>query len=148
MQEITVTKYKNTYGELFDTKEEAVQRSNQLCRDLITELVANGNIIVHNYNSDPKSLVPFTYGMTIHINDISTDDKPIIEEKIRTMFYFALMDLNNFGYGNDPLEFIDINSFGKTYKVDYDSDGNLIIDPESLEDKFARLQHELEEATK
>ena len=98
MQEITVTKYKNTYGELFDTKEEAVQRSNQLCRDLITELVANGNIIVHNYNSDPKSLVPFTYGMTIHINDISTDDKPIIEEKIRTMFYFALMDLNNFSY--------------------------------------------------
>ena len=45
-------------------------------------------------------------------------------------------------------EFIDINSFGKTYKVDYDSDGNLIIDPEPLEDKFARLQHELEEATK
>ena len=148
MQEITVTKYKNTYGELFDTREEAVQRSNQLCRDLITELVTNGNIIVHNYDSNPKSTVPFTYGMTIHINDIPDDNKPIIEEKIRTMFYFALMDLENFGYGHDPLNFIGINSFGKTYKVDYDSDGNLIIDPEPLEDKILRLQRELEEATK
>lgn len=148
MQEITVTKYKNTYGELFDTELEALQRSNELCRDLITELVANGNIIVHNYDSNPKSLVPFTVGMTIHINDIPDDNKPIIEEKIRTMFYFALMDLGNFGYGNDPLEFININSFGKTYEVVYDQDANIILNPVPLEDQLRHLQRKLEEATK
>ena len=150
MEEIRVTKYKLSDGEIFDTEEEAIKSANAKCRDILHQLIESGNLTVHHYDSNPKSTVPFTDGMTIHFVGDRTDDDydKFVMAKIKKMFYIAVFDLKNFAsYFNIP-SFLEGDIFGKTYKVVYDSDGMLILDPESLEDKILRLKRELEEATK
>lgn len=150
MEKINVTKYKISNGEIFYTEKEAVKRANELCRYFLYELIKNGDIIVHNYNSSPKSTIPFTAGMTIHFvgDRVSDEEIKSVLDNCRAMFRFATFDLNNFASYFNFLSFLEGDIFGKTYKVICDSVGNLSIDPESLEDKILRLQHELEEATK